>query len=179
MPARELSVVIPCHNDGKYLSEAIESVLNQEHRLRFHEVVVVDGHSTDEQSVEVLEWWRREDPNPPGVEEHRAGRARQRAQRRRGRHRERMGRLPGRRRRAAPGSPAGAMGRRRGGGGRRVDRRRLPGVERRRLAGNDRSLPQGRLRRQDPGAGLPLGASPPARATGRSVPPHPGRGPGP
>jgi len=56
-----LSVVIPCHNDGKYLSEAIESVLSQEHRLRSFEVVVVDDHSTDEETLEVLERWSRED----------------------------------------------------------------------------------------------------------------------
>jgi glycosyltransferase involved in cell wall biosynthesis len=56
-----LSVVIPCHNDGKYLSEAIESVLSQEHRLRSFEVVVVDDHSTDEETLEVLERWARED----------------------------------------------------------------------------------------------------------------------
>jgi glycosyltransferase involved in cell wall biosynthesis len=56
-----LSVVIPCHNDGKYLSEAIASVLSQEHRLRSFEVVVVDDHSTDEETLEVLERWARED----------------------------------------------------------------------------------------------------------------------
>ncbi len=62
MTGCELSVVIPCHNDGKYLSEAIESVLGQEHRLRSFEVVVVDDHSTDEETREVLERWAREDP---------------------------------------------------------------------------------------------------------------------
>jgi len=62
MTACELSVVIPCHNDGKYLSEAIESVLNQEHRLRGFEVVVVNDHSTDEETLDVLGRWGREDP---------------------------------------------------------------------------------------------------------------------
>jgi glycosyltransferase involved in cell wall biosynthesis len=61
MTGCELSVVIPCHNDGKYLSEAIESVLSREHRLRSFEVVVVDDHSTDEETLEVLERWARED----------------------------------------------------------------------------------------------------------------------
>jgi glycosyltransferase involved in cell wall biosynthesis len=61
MTGCELSVVIPCHNDGKYLSEAIGSVLSQEHRLRSVELVVVDDHSTDEETLEVLERWARED----------------------------------------------------------------------------------------------------------------------
>jgi glycosyltransferase involved in cell wall biosynthesis len=62
MTGCELNVVIPCHNDGKYLSEAIESVLGQEHRLRSFEVVVVDDHGTDEETREVLEHWALEDP---------------------------------------------------------------------------------------------------------------------
>jgi len=62
MTGNELSVVIPCHNDGKYLSEAIESILSQEHRLGSFEVVVVDDRSTDEETLDVLERWRREDP---------------------------------------------------------------------------------------------------------------------
>jgi glycosyltransferase involved in cell wall biosynthesis len=61
MTACELSVVIPCHNDGKYLSEAIESVLSQEHRLRSFEVLVVDDHNTDEETQDVLQRWSRED----------------------------------------------------------------------------------------------------------------------
>ena len=62
MTACELSVVIPCHDDGKYLSEAIESILAQEHRLRSFEVVVVDDHSTDEETRDILERWSHEAP---------------------------------------------------------------------------------------------------------------------
>jgi glycosyltransferase involved in cell wall biosynthesis len=62
MSACDLSVVIPCHDDGKYLSEAIASVLSQEHRLRSFEVVVVDDHSTDEETGEILERWSHEGP---------------------------------------------------------------------------------------------------------------------
>ena len=62
MTGPELSVVIPCHNDGKYLSETIESVLKQEHELSSIEVIVVDDHSTDDQTLEVLERWRQEEP---------------------------------------------------------------------------------------------------------------------
>jgi glycosyltransferase involved in cell wall biosynthesis len=62
MSEPELSVVIPCHDDGKYLSEAIESILSQEHRLGSFEVVVVNDRSTDEETLDVLERWRREEP---------------------------------------------------------------------------------------------------------------------
>ena len=60
--ACDLSVVIPCHDDGKYLSEAIDSVLSQEHRLRSLEVLVVDDHSTDAETRDILERWSRESP---------------------------------------------------------------------------------------------------------------------
>ena len=62
MTRPDVSVVIPCHNDGKYLSEAIESVLMQEHDLDSIEVIVVDDHSTDEETLGVLERWRQEGP---------------------------------------------------------------------------------------------------------------------
>jgi glycosyltransferase involved in cell wall biosynthesis len=45
-PARKLaSIVIPCHNHGRYLNEAIESALTQTYRPI--EVIVVDDGSTD------------------------------------------------------------------------------------------------------------------------------------
>lgn len=48
MTGCELSVVIPCHNHGRYLSEAIESVLNQKSGPKSFEVIVVNDHSSDE-----------------------------------------------------------------------------------------------------------------------------------
>jgi glycosyltransferase involved in cell wall biosynthesis len=55
-----VSVVIPCYRAGKYLSEAIDSVFAQESRVSSLEVVVVDNHSTDDETRDVLGFWRRD-----------------------------------------------------------------------------------------------------------------------
>jgi len=55
----ELSVVIPCYNAGWYLSEAVESVLAQVSSVSSLEVVVVDDHSSDPLTVQLLtRWWQ-------------------------------------------------------------------------------------------------------------------------
>jgi glycosyltransferase involved in cell wall biosynthesis len=43
---QQISVVVPCHNDGAYLAEAIESVLKQTRPA--DEIIVVDDGSSDE-----------------------------------------------------------------------------------------------------------------------------------
>jgi glycosyltransferase involved in cell wall biosynthesis len=43
---RRVSIVIPCHNQGRFAREAIDSVLRQSHSA--HEIVLVDDGSTDE-----------------------------------------------------------------------------------------------------------------------------------
>jgi teichuronic acid biosynthesis glycosyltransferase TuaG len=53
-------VVIPCHRAGKYLSQAIDSVFAQESRVESLEVVVVDNHSPDDETKDVLAFWRRD-----------------------------------------------------------------------------------------------------------------------
>ena len=67
----ELSVIIPCHNAGRYLSQAIDSVLRQESSVRSSEVIVVNDHSTDRDTLDALSRWER----TPGVRVfHNAGR---------------------------------------------------------------------------------------------------------
>src|SRR6476620_1442607 len=56
----QVSVVIPCYRAGKYLSEAIDSVLAQESGVSSLEVVVVDNHSPDDETKQVLAFWRRD-----------------------------------------------------------------------------------------------------------------------
>lgn len=52
-----VSVVMPCYNAGKYLGEAIQSVLDQTHRDL--ELIVVDGGSSDD-SWQVIESFRED-----------------------------------------------------------------------------------------------------------------------
>ena len=47
-----LSIGVPAYNQGSYLAETLESLLNQE--TPFHEIVVSNNHSTDS-TAEVLE----------------------------------------------------------------------------------------------------------------------------
>lgn len=53
----ELSVVIPCYNDGEYLSEAVESILNQNSSVKKFEIIIVDDSSDDLKTRHVLSKW--------------------------------------------------------------------------------------------------------------------------
>jgi glycosyltransferase involved in cell wall biosynthesis len=50
----QLSVVIPCYNDGRYLPQAVESVLSQEAPRVELEILVVNDHSSDPHTLETF-----------------------------------------------------------------------------------------------------------------------------
>src|SRR3954469_3080161 len=47
-----ISVIITSYNQKNYLIEAIESVINQ--TVKPHEIIIVDDHSTDDKSIEII-----------------------------------------------------------------------------------------------------------------------------
>lgn len=56
--AARVSIIIPCYNDGKYLPEAVASARAQTHPAI--EIIVVDDHSTDPETLTVYERLRGE-----------------------------------------------------------------------------------------------------------------------
>lgn len=51
---RGVSVIIPCHNDGRYLKEAVDSVYDQDSDLPF-EILIVDDASSDPETLSAIE----------------------------------------------------------------------------------------------------------------------------
>ncbi|MEM9886962.1 MAG: glycosyltransferase, partial [Bacteroidota bacterium] len=51
---RQVSVIIPCYNDGQYLLEAVESVKCHEDE-QFYEIIIVNDGSTDPFTLEVFD----------------------------------------------------------------------------------------------------------------------------
>ena len=55
-----VSVVIPSHNDGRYLNESIPSVLDQQFNGSL-ELLVVNDHTTQDATHRVYESWMQTD----------------------------------------------------------------------------------------------------------------------
>jgi glycosyltransferase involved in cell wall biosynthesis len=48
----KVSIIIPCYNDGVYLREAVESVLECDKNL--YEIIIVDDGSTDKETIKII-----------------------------------------------------------------------------------------------------------------------------
>jgi glycosyltransferase involved in cell wall biosynthesis len=53
----KVSIIIPCYNQGQFLDEAVNSVVNQ--TFTDYEIIVINDGSTDELSIEVLKSYKK------------------------------------------------------------------------------------------------------------------------
>ncbi|MBW9202203.1 glycosyltransferase family 2 protein [Bacteroidales bacterium SW292] len=54
----EVSVIIPCYNQGRYLKDAVDSVLMQTYK--FWECIIIDDGSTDETKIVALSYHKKD-----------------------------------------------------------------------------------------------------------------------
>ena len=57
---KEISVIIPNYNSGKYIQKCINSILEQEYAV--NEIIIIDDYSTDE-SKEIIQQFEKEHSN--------------------------------------------------------------------------------------------------------------------
>lgn len=50
---KTVSVIMPCFNDGKYINESIDCILNQEYKNI--ELIIIDDGSTDTETIDILD----------------------------------------------------------------------------------------------------------------------------
>ncbi len=51
----KITFIIPCHNSGQFLNEAINSILSQSGTFTINEVIVSNDRSTDKKTLDILE----------------------------------------------------------------------------------------------------------------------------
>lgn len=54
----KVSVIIPCFKSGRYVLEAVDSVLNQKGESHLLEVIIIDDHNDDPETLDALELLR-------------------------------------------------------------------------------------------------------------------------
>ena len=57
MGEQTIAVVIPCYNHGRYLEEAVDSVLSQS--WQDFEILIINDGSTDPETNRLLDSWNR------------------------------------------------------------------------------------------------------------------------
>lgn len=58
---KKVSLIVACKNEGKYIGEALNSLINQDYPKEFMEVLIVDGRSEDD-TLEIVNYYKLKYP---------------------------------------------------------------------------------------------------------------------